>query len=68
MEIIIIIEQKKESGELNFRVEMIMINKQTELMSNFGEKWSIDKTIDQCQTIMLHFLVKFISKLDRINE
>ena len=64
MRIIPIIEQEKENGELNFRVEIIIINKQ----NNYGEKWSIDKTIDQCQTIMLHFLVKFLSKLDRINE
>ena len=37
-------------------------------MSNYSEKWSIDKTIHQCQTIMLHFLAKFLRKQDRINE
>ena len=64
MRIIPIIEQEKESGELNFRVEIIIINKQ----NNYGEKWSIDKTIHQCQTIILHFLAKFLCKQDRINE
>ena len=29
VEIIPLIEQEKESGELSFRVEMILINKQT---------------------------------------
>ena len=37
-------------------------------MSNHSEKWSIDKTVHQCQKIMLHFLAKFLRKQDRINE
>ena len=41
VEIIPIIEQEKESGELNFRVEMIIINKQWWEVVNWQNYWSM---------------------------